>query len=144
VRLWRKREQEWEKEREARERLMKEVFAERQKQIDRKMEVLRTKQAESIEEREDLLREIEYAKQQTSRSEAKRTDMITARAQELKEQVLEKQRQAALARQQYERELEEQRRIEEEYDNLLQVEEEAITARGYQPKVYSRKKYAWM
>ena len=66
-------------------------------------------QAESIEEREDLLREIEYAKQQTSRSEAKRTDMITARAQELKEQVLEKQRQAALARQQYERELEEQR-----------------------------------
>ena len=46
MRLWRKRELEWEKEREARERLMKEVLGERQKQIDRKMEVLQAKQVD--------------------------------------------------------------------------------------------------
>ena len=44
LRMWNKREAEWEKERQARERLMNDVLAERQKQIDTKIELLEEKQ----------------------------------------------------------------------------------------------------
>ncbi|XP_064392251.1 trichoplein keratin filament-binding protein-like isoform X2 [Halichondria panicea] len=44
ARLWQKREAEWEKEQQARERLMKEVFEERKQQINVKMDVLKEEQ----------------------------------------------------------------------------------------------------
>lgn len=44
ARIWAKRDAEWEKERQARERLMKEVLAERQSQIEHKMDVLKSQQ----------------------------------------------------------------------------------------------------
>lgn len=44
ARIWAKRDAEWEKERQARERLMKEVLAERQSQIEHKMDMLKSQQ----------------------------------------------------------------------------------------------------
>ena len=44
ARIWAKRDAEWEKEKQARERLMKEVLAGRQSQIDYKMDLLKTRQ----------------------------------------------------------------------------------------------------
>lgn len=44
TRIWAKRDAEWEKEKQARERLMKEVLAGRQSQIDHKMYLLKTRQ----------------------------------------------------------------------------------------------------
>ena len=44
ARIWAKRDAEWERERQARERLMKEVLTERQSQIQHKMDLLKSQQ----------------------------------------------------------------------------------------------------
>ncbi|EDO35876.1 predicted protein [Nematostella vectensis] len=67
ARMWSKREAEWERERLARERLMAEVLAERKRQLDDKMSRLRQRQEESIESREELLRELEVVQRMTAR-----------------------------------------------------------------------------
>ncbi|NXU06634.1 TCHP protein, partial [Buphagus erythrorhynchus] len=63
--IWEKREEEWEREKVARDRLMSEVLAGRQRQIQEKMELNRRAQEESIKYREQLIRELEEAKEGT-------------------------------------------------------------------------------
>ena len=61
ARMWTKREQEWQREKEERESLMADVLAERQHQLNERLENLKIRQQESIEEREKLLRDIEIS-----------------------------------------------------------------------------------
>ncbi|NWI84353.1 TCHP protein, partial [Pitta sordida] len=63
--VWEKREEEWEREKVARDRLMNEVFAGRQRQIQEKMKLNRRAQEETMKYREQLLRELEEAKEQS-------------------------------------------------------------------------------
>ena len=51
---------------------------------------------------------MEYAKQATARDVERRRDAVTSRERELRSQVAEKQRRTQEAREQYERELQEQ------------------------------------
>ena len=67
--------------------------------------------AESIQRREDLLQELEYDKQLTRRDRENASEAVTHRAKELKEQVVEKKRQAEKAKKQYQLQLQEQRYI---------------------------------
>ena len=57
--MWHKREGEWERERQARQRLMAEVLESRHDQIGSRLEELRHQQEDSMIRREELLREME-------------------------------------------------------------------------------------
>merc|ERR1712002_843297 len=59
--VWEKREMEWDKEKNARQRLMKEVLLERHNQLNAKMEAVKIEQKKSIERREEILNDIEIA-----------------------------------------------------------------------------------
>ena len=90
ARMWHKREQEWEKERAARERLMKEVLQKRQAQLDQKMELLRDCQKESIKRREVLLQEMDIANKMAAREEEEKRRNREHDRLELERQVWQK------------------------------------------------------
>ncbi|NXR63569.1 TCHP protein, partial [Rhadina sibilatrix] len=84
--MWEKREEEWEREKVARDRLMSEVLAGRQRQIQEKMELNRRAQEESIKYREQLIKELEEAKEGTRQKEQEE-EQQRARRRELQAQV---------------------------------------------------------
>ncbi|XP_066056215.1 trichoplein keratin filament-binding protein isoform X2 [Chamaea fasciata] len=83
--MWEKREEEWEREKVARDRLMSEVLAGRQRQIQEKMELNRRAQEESIKYREQLIKELEEVKEGTRR-EKEQEEQQRARRRELQAQ----------------------------------------------------------
>ncbi|KFP29556.1 Trichoplein keratin filament-binding protein, partial [Colius striatus] len=85
IKMWEKREEEWEREKAAREHLMKEVLAGRQWQIRQKLESNRRAQEESIKYREQLIKELEEAREGTRRE--KELEAKAAPRQELEAQV---------------------------------------------------------
>ena len=85
--MWSKREQEWQREKEARESLMADVLAERQHQLYERLENLKIRQQESIEEREKLLRDIEISNQLTARENREKENLEKTKFKELKSQV---------------------------------------------------------
>uniref|UniRef100_F7BWG7 Trichoplein keratin filament-binding protein n=1 Tax=Xenopus tropicalis TaxID=8364 RepID=F7BWG7_XENTR len=141
--VWAKREAEWERERNARNRLMKEVLAARQMQIQERIERNQLAQAESIKNREQLLRQLEEARQFTSREKKEEEEQKTTRRAELKAQIFEQRLREKDAIVQQEEEEKEFKLAEDLENNLLQQEAEIMTQRGYQKKVYSRPRNAW-
>ncbi|KFO75864.1 Trichoplein keratin filament-binding protein, partial [Cuculus canorus] len=85
--VWEKKEEEWEREKRARDHLMNEVLAGRQRQIQEKMELNRRAQEESIKHREQLIKELEEAKELTRREKEQQEELQAARRQELEAQV---------------------------------------------------------
>ncbi|NXV02724.1 TCHP protein, partial [Cettia cetti] len=85
--IWEKREEEWEREKVARDRLMSEVLAGRQRQIREKMELNRRAQEECIKYREQLIQELEAAKEGTHREKGQEEEEQRARRRELQAQV---------------------------------------------------------
>ncbi len=85
--MWQKREDEWEREKRARESLMVEVMEGRQKQLEERMEGLKIQQQETIEQREELLKEIEQTNQMTTRETEDKENKQLVRQRELREQV---------------------------------------------------------
>ncbi|NXH92527.1 TCHP protein, partial [Edolisoma coerulescens] len=74
--IWEKREEEWQREKAARDRLMNEVvLAGRQRQIQEKMELNRRAQEESIKYREQLIKELEEAKEGTRREKEQEEEL---------------------------------------------------------------------
>ncbi|XP_023793183.1 trichoplein keratin filament-binding protein [Cyanistes caeruleus] len=84
--IWEKREEEWEREKVARDRLMSEVLAGRQRQIQEKMKLNRRAQEESIKYREQLIRELEEAKEGTRQEKEQEEEQQRARRRELQAQ----------------------------------------------------------
>ncbi|XP_038008049.1 trichoplein keratin filament-binding protein [Motacilla alba alba] len=84
--MWEKREEEWEREKVARDRLMSEVLAGRQRQIKEKMELNRRAQEESIKYREQLIKELEEAKEGTRREKEPEEEEQRAQRRELQAQ----------------------------------------------------------
>ncbi|NWW29379.1 TCHP protein, partial [Panurus biarmicus] len=86
--MWEKREEEWEREKVARDRLMSEVLAGRQRQIQEKMELNRRAQEECIKYREQLIKELEEAKGGTPREKKEQEqEQQRAHRRELQAQV---------------------------------------------------------
>ncbi|NXC32005.1 TCHP protein, partial [Campylorhamphus procurvoides] len=83
--VWEKMEEEWEREKKARDRLMNEVFAGRQRQIQEKMRLNRRAQEETMKYREQLIRELEETKEQRQRDQEQ--ELKGAHRQELEAQV---------------------------------------------------------
>ncbi|XP_041855050.1 trichoplein keratin filament-binding protein [Melanotaenia boesemani] len=142
-RVWEKQEAQWEKERKARERLMHEVLAGRQQQLELQMQKNREAQEESLKRREELIQELEFERELRRQEKEQDEGRRTARMQEIKAQV----------EQQHQEQLEEQCRIvqeEEEEREALRVQEEELrlemqrmAERGYHEKIHSRPRSAW-
>lgn len=86
-REWDKRNAEWEKERAARERLMNQVLAERRYQIEEKFIVIEQKKNESLEKREELIRDMEITREMAMREKEKMEQAKVERKFELENQV---------------------------------------------------------
>ncbi|NWR80506.1 TCHP protein, partial [Centropus unirufus] len=106
--VWEKREEEWEREKRARDRLMNEVLAGRERQIQEKMELNRRAQEDSIKHREQLIKELEEAKELTRREKEQEEELKVARRQELEAQLTERLSQQREEQQQRQREEEEE------------------------------------
>ncbi|KAK3611704.1 hypothetical protein CHS0354_034375 [Potamilus streckersoni] len=143
ARVWQKREAEWERERIARERLMKEVLDERQNQIEDRMEDVRQQQEESLRQREILLREIEIANQMTRREQEEAEQQKEALKLDLREQITARHEQEVSVRKKKEAELNEEKKAENDYEEFLQQETERMKLQRYNPKFHG-KKQAWM
>ncbi|KAG8455728.1 hypothetical protein GDO86_001786 [Hymenochirus boettgeri] len=141
--VWEKREAEWERERNARNRLMKEVLTGRQMQIQEHIERNHLAQMESLKDREQLISELEVVRQLTTRDKKEEQEQKTARRTELEAQIAEhrlREKEAILQQKDEENEL----KLAEELENgLLQQEADIMTQRGYNQKIYSRPRNAW-
>ncbi|XP_063313145.1 trichoplein keratin filament-binding protein [Pelobates fuscus] len=142
--VWTKREAEWERERNARNRLMKEVLMGRQLQIQERIEQNKLAQMESLKSREQLLRELEDVKQLTSREKREEEAQKTARKLELESQISERHLQEKEVRLQLEEEEKENKLADDLENDLLHQEAEIMTQRGYHDKVFSRPRNVWM
>ncbi|XP_009700250.1 PREDICTED: trichoplein keratin filament-binding protein, partial [Cariama cristata] len=130
--LWEKMEEEWERETAARDHLMNEVLAGRQRQIQETMELNRQAQEESIKHREQLIKELEEAKELT-RQEEWEEELKTARRQELEAQLTE--RRFREEEQQHRREEEEEERwARQRCEELVEREAKRMAERGYGSK----------
>ncbi|XP_048582747.1 trichoplein keratin filament-binding protein [Nematostella vectensis] len=143
ARMWSKREAEWERERLARERLMAEVLAERKRQLDDKMSRLRQRQEESIESREELLRELEEVQRMTARErleeDKKRRDAdIQMRAQI--EARRERDLEAAMREQE---EFDRQKEEDAVYEQMLRDEASRMKSHRPEPRFVPRRRTAF-
>ncbi|XP_059732009.1 trichoplein keratin filament-binding protein isoform X2 [Bos taurus] len=141
--VWEKREAEWARERSARDRLMSEVLTGRQQQIQEKIEQNRRAQEESLRHREQLIQDLEEARELARREKEESEELKSARKQELEAQVAERQLQAWEADQQEKEEEEEARREEQLTAALLQQEAKMMAKQGYRPKPYGHPRIAW-
>ncbi|XP_073485738.1 trichoplein keratin filament-binding protein [Aquarana catesbeiana] len=141
--VWEKREAEWERERNARNRLMKEVLHGRQLQIKEQIEQNRQAQRESLQSREELIRELEEVRQLTSRAKKEDEEQKTARRLELETQISERRLKEMEEMLRLEEEEQEEKLAEEKDDDLVEQEAEIMTQRGYQKKVFGRPRPAW-
>ncbi|KAG8596828.1 hypothetical protein GDO81_002064 [Engystomops pustulosus] len=142
--VWEKREAEWDRERNARNRLMREVLTGRQLQIQEKMEQNKRAQRESLKSREQLIQDLEEFKQLTSREKKEEEVQKSARRLELEAQISERRLQEREAMLRLEEEEKEKQLAEEQENYLAEQEAEIMTERGYQDKVFSRPRPAWL
>nr|XP_014345958.1 PREDICTED: trichoplein keratin filament-binding protein isoform X2 [Latimeria chalumnae] len=133
-RVWEKREAEWERERQARERLMQEVLTGRQVQIQERIEANRQAQEESLQRREELIQELEAVKQMTHREREEEEGIKTARKQELETQISARRHQEWEALHRRQEEEEEERQAQHHYKEKLTQEAQLMTQRGYEDK----------
>lgn len=138
-----KQEREWEQERVAREKLMAQVYQERQKQVEEKLDHVRAKQLESLQQRQELLEHIEMVHEVDKQEKEQRQRTVKFRQDELGEQVR--------ARQTREEQDREQKTKEEELERERELAEarevEAATSRllttPYRPPGHGRRRIAW-
>ena len=86
-RMYAKQEAVWDREKNAREKLMHNVLAERRGQMQAKAETLREQRAASLQQRQQLIRLIDNEKMATARDVQTRRDEISTRKEELDRQV---------------------------------------------------------
>lgn len=142
ARMWQKREAEWEKERRARERLMKEVMEARTEQIEDRMEEVRRRHEESIWQREQLLRELEIANQLTRRDQEKIEAEREQLKLDLKQQLTSRREEERELQLRLQQEADEEKKADKDYEEFLRQETERLKLRGFTPRHHG--KQAWM
>ena len=136
VKEYEKRSAEWERERQAREKLMRQVLDERQKQMEEKMIILQQKKRESLERREELIKDMEKTQALAIKEREKSNIMKMERKQDLETQITSRKENDFNENilkdvDEYERE----QIKENEYKNFLQKETHKQTEAKFQPKV---------
>ncbi|CAL8086304.1 unnamed protein product [Calicophoron daubneyi] len=89
-RIWSKKEEEWRKEAEARQKLLQDVLEERRLQVSEQLDKNRRLQREELESREALLESLEKVSREDADENAQKTAAAKQQVQELGEQVNEK------------------------------------------------------
>jgi trichoplein keratin filament-binding protein len=84
---WAKRSIEWERESEARETLMKQVLKERQLQIEERRLQLEDKKIESMERREELIKDMEHTQQLARRERERLEEAKVERRHDIQSQI---------------------------------------------------------
>ena len=142
ARIWQEREAEWAKERQARERLMKEVLQERQDQIQAHMDNIKQQQQESLEHREQLLEELDLVNQLTRRELEEKEEAKTFRKEELEAQMSVRRDRDMASALRINLDLEKEAKAELDYEEMLNKEAQQLSVRDYTPREHGRKK-AW-
>ncbi|XP_072290184.1 trichoplein keratin filament-binding protein [Eucyclogobius newberryi] len=141
--VWEKREAQWEKERRARERLMKEVLAGRQQQLKLKMCQNREAQEESLKRREELIQELEMEKELQQQEKELEEGRRRARKKEMDTQV-EQNRQEQWEEQMWMEQLEEEeQKTQRRQEEQLRLEVQRMAQKGYEDRIRSRPRSAW-
>ncbi|XP_070619485.1 trichoplein keratin filament-binding protein [Erythrolamprus reginae] len=141
--VWEKREAEWRKERKARDRLMAEVLAEREQQIQRKMWHNRQAQQESVRAREQLIQQLEEARQWTQREQEAAAERRTTRKQELQAQLTERQCQQEEELRHEQEAATEAQQQEERHRQLEELEVKRMVEAGHHNQGHRCPKAAW-
>ena len=84
---WAKREQEWDKEKALREKLMRQVLDERQDQMMEKLHALKEQQQETFERRKALIADMEQARKYDLMEKQKQAREREEKKQDLQRQV---------------------------------------------------------
>ncbi|XP_044296380.1 trichoplein keratin filament-binding protein isoform X2 [Varanus komodoensis] len=141
--VWERREQQWAREQEARDRLMAEVLAERARQIQEKVQLNRRAQEESVQCREQLIQGLEEAKRLLRLEKEGETVLKTARRRELEAQLTERRLREQEERERQRQEEAEARLEEQRHEALEQLEARRMAEHGYRSKPHSCPKTAW-
>uniref|UniRef100_A0A3B4ZCX7 Trichoplein keratin filament-binding protein n=1 Tax=Seriola lalandi dorsalis TaxID=1841481 RepID=A0A3B4ZCX7_SERLL len=141
--VWEKREAQWENERKARERLMHEVLAGRQEQLELKMQKNREAQEESLRRREELIQELELESEIRRQEKVQDESRRTARIQELNAQVEQQRQEHWEEQRRIEQDEEEEREALRIQEEELRLEKQRMAKKGYQEKIHSRPRSAW-
>jgi hypothetical protein len=84
---WARREQEWDREKDLREKLMRQVMDERQEQVMEKLQALKEQQHETYERQRALLADMEQARKYNLMEKEKQAREREEKKQDLQRQV---------------------------------------------------------
>lgn len=85
---WARREQEWDREKDLREKLMRQVLDEREQQVMDKLQALKEQQQETLERRQALLADMEQARKYDLIEKEKQNRERHERKRDIQRQVL--------------------------------------------------------
>lgn len=141
---WDRRNSEWERERQARENLMKQVLNERQQQMNFKLNLLQQKKAESLQRREELVRDMEKTQALAIKEREKSARMKEEVKRDIESQITS--RKETVIKDSILKDIDqyEQEQIKEnQYKEFMNREKEKQVQVKFEPKSFGRKKVAW-
>jgi len=143
-RVWDQREAEWRKERVAREKLMTEVMNDRSEQMEALVELNREKQRQLLQEREELLLNMEEI-QKSSRLEKEEAEKKKlAVREEIENAITERLVLKEAIEQDQQRQLEDAKQLDSEYGKVLAEEKERMKEEGFTDRTRPRSvRSAW-
>ena len=143
-RVWDQREAEWRKERVAREKLMTEVMNDRSEQMEALAEQNREKQRQLLQEREELLLNMEEI-QKSSRLEKEEAEKKKlAVREEIENAITERLVLKEAIEQDQQRQLEDAKQLDTEYEKVLAEEKERMKEEGFTDRTRPRSvRSAW-
>eukprot|EP00040_Diaphanoeca_grandis_P021427 m.114150 g.114150 ORF g.114150 m.114150 type:complete len:499 (-) comp28333_c0_seq2:123-1619(-) len=132
----------WDRERHAREKLMRQVLAERQLQLEEKRDRVRQKQAQSVTAREELLSLLEEQHDEREQAQETHRDQVMTRRQELDHQLTQRALQEKQRRDRQAREEESRRKEEERTRREVEMETNMLQTQYSAPR-FGRVRVAW-
>ncbi|CAF1279504.1 unnamed protein product [Adineta steineri] len=140
---WARREQEWEHEKELREKLMRQVMDERQEQVMEKLNALKEQQQETYEKRQALIAEMEQARKYDLIEKQKQIKEREDKKQDLQRQVSIVKQERAQSRLELEKQDALEREDKRQMDQLMRQQKAVISATAVEPKFYGRRRANW-
>ncbi|CAF3456384.1 unnamed protein product [Rotaria sp. Silwood1] len=140
---WARREQEWDREKELREKLMRQVMDERQEQVMGKLQALKEQQRETYERRRALIQDMEQARKYDLIEKQKQMKEREEKKQDLQKQISIVQQERAQSQLDLEKQDAIEREEKKQMDQLVRKQKAVISATTVEPKFYGRRRVNW-
>ncbi|CAF1091613.1 unnamed protein product [Rotaria sp. Silwood1] len=140
---WARREQEWDREKELREKLMRQVMDERQEQVMGKLQALKEQQRETYERRRALIEDMEQARKYDLIEKQKQMKEREEKKQDLQKQISIVQQERAQSQLDLEKQDAIEREEKKQMDQLVRKQKAVISATTVEPKFYGRRRVNW-